>query len=76
MIIECSRCKAALEPKDKRCRYCRAPIKANANNIPQAEFTDADRDAFLKERKANQPSGCLIFILLPIAAATCLWVFL
>lgn len=71
MIIECPRCKAALEPKDKRCRYCRTPITTNANDIPQAEFTDTDREAFLKGREAN--AGCLIYILLPIAVAGCLW---
>jgi len=76
MIIECPKCKAALESKDKRCPYCRTPIKANANDIPQAEFTDADREAFLGDRKVNpSASGCMIFILLPIAIA-CLWIFL
>jgi len=75
MTIECPKCKATLESTDKRCPYCRTPIKANANKVPQAEFTDAEREAFLKERKANAPSGCLIFILLPILA-TCLWVLL
>ena len=79
MTIECPKCKAALESKDKRCPYCRTPIKANANDIPQAEFSDADRDAFLKDR-SDTPNGCMIgcmiFILLPIATATCLWLVL
>jgi len=74
MTIECPRCKAALESKDKRCPYCRTPIKASANDVPQAEFSDEDRDAFLKDRP-EAPSGCLIFILLPISAA-CLWILM
>lgn len=77
MATVCPKCKAVLESKDKRCPYCRTPIKANVKDIPQAEFSDAERDGFLRDRKVNNSnSGCMIFILLPIAAAACLWMLL
>lgn len=44
----------------------------DSGKMPVATFTDAERDAFLSDRKATNASGCMIFILLPIAL-TCLW---
>jgi len=47
---------------------------SDSGKTSEARFTDADREAFLRERRAANP-GCLIFILLPVIA-TCLWIFL
>lgn len=44
----------------------------DSGKVPVATFTDADRDSFLRDRGAANSSGCMIFILFPIAAS-CLW---
>ena len=44
----------------------------DSGKTPVVRFTDADRDSFLRDRSTTNASGCMVFILLPIAA-TCLW---
>jgi len=48
------------------------PKKPSVNHTSKSSFTDAEREAFLSDRKKANSSGCLIFILLPIAIASLL----
>ena len=78
MKIQCSNCKAVLKETDKFCSYCRTPIvnqteQSTKQQPSQADFTDEEREGFLRDRKPANTSGCMIFILLPIIAA-CLWI--
>jgi len=79
MKVQCSSCKAIVKETEQICSYCRTPLPKQSENkgtvAATPEFTDKDREAFLSDRKVPQNgSGCMVFILLPIIAAACLWI--